>query len=87
MAALGRQWQFADGADAWVWLARALAAKLMFPAPPHGHAHCQSATFAVLIWPLVTGHSCSYVVFKLKPTRARIFSLAEMRFDFSCQQR
>lgn len=46
MAALGRQWQFADGADAWVWLARALAAKLMLPAPPHARAHGQVQTHA-----------------------------------------
>ena len=32
------QWQFVDSADGWLWLARALAAKVMFPALSRAHA-------------------------------------------------
>jgi len=37
-AGAGRQWQFVDSANAWLWLARALAVKVMFPALPRAHA-------------------------------------------------
>lgn len=43
-AGTGRQWQLVDSADGWLWLARALAAKVMFPALPHAHAHCRYAS-------------------------------------------
>lgn len=39
------QWQFVDSADGRLWLARALAAKVMFPAPPRAHAPGQMLLF------------------------------------------